>query len=30
MRLMFELPNGPYTASPVVIDALDKLFILTC
>jgi hypothetical protein len=27
MRLMFELPTGPYT-NPVVIDALDKLFIL--
>ncbi|QIH39471.1 citrate synthase [Flavobacterium sp. Sr18] len=28
MRLMFELPTEPYTANPVVIDALDKLFIL--
>ncbi|WP_426091876.1 citrate synthase [Flavobacterium sp. DSR3-2] len=28
MRLMFELPTQPYTANPVVIDALDKLFIL--
>lgn len=28
MKLMFELPNGPYKASPVVIAALDKLFIL--
>ena len=28
MRLMFELPTGPYKADPVVIDALDKLFIL--
>jgi citrate synthase len=28
MHLMFELPTGPYTANPVVIDALDKLFIL--
>lgn len=28
MRLMFELPTGPYTANPVVINALDKLFIL--
>lgn len=28
MRLMFELPTGPYTINPVVIDALDKLFIL--
>ncbi|MFV8372694.1 citrate synthase [Flavobacterium sp. LB2P74] len=26
--LMFELPTEPYTANPVVIDALDKLFIL--
>jgi citrate synthase len=26
MRLMFELPTGPYTKS--VVDALDKLFIL--
>ncbi|MEC5165063.1 citrate synthase [Flavobacterium sp. PL11] len=28
MRLMFELPTGPYTPNPVVIDAIDKLFIL--
>ena len=28
MHLMFELPTGPYKADPVVIDALDKLFIL--
>ncbi|MFV8370438.1 citrate synthase [Flavobacterium sp. LB2R40] len=28
MRLMFELPTEPYTANPVVVDALDKLFIL--
>jgi citrate synthase len=28
MRLMFELPTGPYTINPVVVDALDKLFIL--
>jgi len=28
MDLMFALPTGPYTANPVVIDALDKLFIL--
>ncbi|CAM3387900.1 citrate synthase [Flavobacterium longum] len=28
MRLMFELPTGPYSANPAVIDALDKLFIL--
>ncbi|MNQ77224.1 Citrate synthase 1 [compost metagenome] len=28
MQLMFQLPTGPYKASPVVIDALDKLFIL--
>ena len=28
MKLMFELPTGPYSANPVVIDALDKLFIL--
>ena len=28
MRLMFELPTGPYKADPVVINALDKLFIL--
>lgn len=28
MSLMFELPTGPYKINPVVIDALDKLFIL--
>jgi citrate synthase len=28
MRLMFELPTGPYKADPVVVNALDKLFIL--
>uniref|UniRef100_A0A4W5LT00 Citrate synthase n=1 Tax=Hucho hucho TaxID=62062 RepID=A0A4W5LT00_9TELE len=28
MDLMFKLPTGPYAANPVVIDALDKLFIL--
>ncbi len=28
MRLMFELPTGPYKPDPKVIDALDKLFIL--
>lgn len=28
MRLMFELPTGPYKNNPVVINALDKLFIL--
>jgi len=28
MHLMFELPTGPYTQNQVVIDALDKLFIL--
>ncbi len=28
MHLMFELPTGPYVANPVVVDALDKLFIL--
>jgi hypothetical protein len=25
---VFELPTGLYAANPVVIDALDKLFIL--
>jgi citrate synthase len=25
---MFEIPTGPYKASPVVIEALNKLFIL--
>jgi citrate synthase len=28
MRLMFELPTGPYAINPVVVSALDKLFIL--
>lgn len=28
MRLMFELPTGPYKADPVVVSSLDKLFIL--
>ncbi|MFV5694878.1 citrate synthase [Flavobacterium sp. LB3P122] len=28
MCLMFELPTEPYKANPVVIDALDRLFIL--
>jgi citrate synthase len=28
LRLMFELPTQPYKANPIVIDALDKLFIL--
>jgi citrate synthase len=28
MDLMFKLPTEPYKASPIVIDALDKLFIL--
>ncbi|WP_310377840.1 citrate synthase [Flavobacterium sp.] len=28
MRLMFELPTEPYKANPIIIDALDKLFIL--
>jgi len=28
MRLMFELPTGPYKADTKVIAALDKLFIL--
>jgi citrate synthase len=28
LNLMFSLPTGPYTANPVVIEALDKLFIL--
>lgn len=28
MRLMFELPTGPYKIDQRVIDALDKLFIL--
>ncbi len=28
MRLMFELPTGPYKINPKVVGALDKLFIL--
>ncbi len=28
MRLMFELPTGPYKSDPKVVAALDKLFIL--
>jgi citrate synthase len=28
MRLMFEIPTGPYASNPVVINALNKLFIL--
>ena len=28
MQLMFKLPTEPYTANPVIVDALDKLFIL--
>jgi citrate synthase len=28
MRLMFEIPTGPYISNPVVINALNKLFIL--
>jgi citrate synthase len=28
MRLMFELPTEPYKVNPVVVAALDKLFIL--
>ena len=28
MQLMFKLPTGPYTSNPVVVAALDKLFIL--
>lgn len=28
MRLMFEIPTGPYKVDPTIIDALDKLFIL--
>ena len=28
MDLMFKLPTGPYAANPVIINALDKLFIL--
>jgi citrate synthase len=28
MQLMFKLPTQPYKANPVVVEALDKLFIL--
>ena len=28
MQLMLKLPTGPYSSNPVVVDALDKLFIL--
>jgi len=28
MQLMFKLPTSPYTANPVIVAALDKLFIL--
>ncbi len=28
LHLMFELPTGPYTTNPIVVNALDKLFIL--
>lgn len=28
LNLMFSLPTEPYTTNPVVVDALDKLFIL--
>ncbi|MCO6146915.1 citrate synthase [Flavobacterium sp. NRK1] len=28
LRLMFELPTGPYKMNPTVVAALDKLFIL--
>ncbi len=28
MQLMFKLPTGPFASNPVVVDALDKLFIL--
>ncbi len=28
LRLMFELPTGPYKINPVVLNAIDKLFIL--
>ena len=28
MQLMFRLPTGPYITNPIVVDALDKLFIL--
>ena len=28
MNLMFKLPTEPYRANPVIVEALDKLFIL--
>jgi citrate synthase len=28
MHLMYELPTGPYKIDPVIVQALDKLFIL--
>ena len=28
MRLMFEIPTGPYVSNPVITSALNKLFIL--
>ena len=28
MHLMFQLPTGPYATNPIVVSALDKLFIL--
>ena len=28
MQLMFRLPTEPYKANPIVVEALDKLFIL--
>jgi citrate synthase len=28
MTLMFKLPTGPYSVNPIIVDALDKLFIL--
>ncbi|CAD0004988.1 MULTISPECIES: citrate synthase [Flavobacterium] len=28
MQLMFKLPTGPYSANPIIVNALDKLFIL--
>ncbi len=28
LQLMFKLPTGPYKVNPVVLNAIDKLFIL--
>jgi citrate synthase len=28
MQLMFKLPTEPYKANPIIVEALDKLFIL--